>query len=91
MMVISVTGAAWGTTATQDVSNVPVTPEVQYTSSVIQTLGSVTAKEVSVDLIVIAAAVAIMGFLIVKHVSVILPGLSHFQMDNWSTVHYQMR
>lgn len=91
MMVISVIGAVWGTTAIQDVSNVPVTLEVQYMSSVTQIQGNVTAKEVSVVLTVIAAAVAIMDFPIVKHVSVILLGLNHFQMDNWSIVPYQMR
>lgn len=90
-MVRDVTGADWVTTAIQDVSNVLVTLEVQFTSSVIQTQGSVTAKEVSVVLTVIGALADIMGFLIVKLVSAILLGLSHFQMDNWLTVPYQMK
>lgn len=91
MMVRDVTGADWVTTAIQDVSNVLVTLEVQFTSSVIQTQGSVTAKEVSVVLTVIGVLADIMGFLIVKLVSAILLGLSRFQMDNWLTVPYQMK
>ena len=91
LMVHGVTVADWGTTAIQDVSNVLVTLGVQSTSSVIQTQGNVTAEEVSVVLTVIGVAVDIMGSLIVKLVSAILLGLSHFQMDNWSTVPYQMR
>jgi len=91
MMVNGVTGADWATTAIQDVSNVLVTLGVQFMSSVIQTQGSVTAKEVSVVLTVIVVVVDIMGFLIVKLVSAILLGLSHFQMDSWLTVPYQMR
>lgn len=90
-MVHGVTGADWATIAIQDVLNVPVTLGVQFTSSVIQTQGNVTAKEVSVVLTVIGVVVDIMGFLIVKLVSAILLGLSHFQMDNWLTVPYQMR
>lgn len=90
-MVNGVTGADWATTAIQDVSNVLVTLGVQFMSSVIRTQGSVTAKEVSVVLTVIVVVVDIMGFLIVKLVSVILLGLSHFQMDSWLTVPYQMR
>lgn len=91
MMVNGVTGVDWATTAIQDVSNVLVTLGVQFMSSVIQTQGSVTAKEVSVVLTVIVVVVDIMGFLIVKLVSAILLGLSHFQMDSWLTVPYQMR
>lgn len=91
MMVHDVTGADLVTTAIQDVSNVLVTLEVQFTSSVIQTQGSVTAKEVSVVLTVIGVLADIMGFLIVKLVSAILLGLSRFQMDNWLTVPYQMK
>ena len=91
MMAHGVTGADWATTAIQDVLNVPVTLRVQFTSSVIQTQGSVPAKEVSVVLTVIGVVAEIMGFLIVKLVSAILLGLSHFQMDNWLTVPCQMR
>ena len=91
MIVHDVTGADLVTTAIQDVSNVLVTLEVQFTSSVIQTQGSVTAKEVSVVLTVIGVLADIMGFLIVKLVSAILLGLSRFQMDNWLTVPYQMK
>lgn len=91
MMVHGVTVADWGTTAIQNVPNVLVTLGVQFTSSVIQTQGSVTAEEVSVVLTVIGVTVDIMGSLIVKLVSAILLGLNHFQMDNWSTVPYQMR
>lgn len=91
MMVHGVTGVDWATTAIQDVSNVPVTLGVQFTCSVIQSQGNATAKEVSVVLTVIGVVVDIMGFLIVKLVSAILLGLSHFQMDNWLTVPYQMR
>ena len=91
MMVNGVTGADWVTTAIQDVSSVLVTLGVQFMSSVTQTQGSVTAKEVSVVLTVIVVVVDIMGFLIVKPVGAILLGLSHFQMDNWLTVPYQMR
>lgn len=90
-MVNGVTGAHWVITAIQDVLNVLVTLRVQFTSSVTQTQGSVTAKEVSVVLTVIVVVVDIMDFLTVKPVGAILLGLSHFQMDNWLIVPYQMR
>ena len=72
-------------------SNVHVTLEVQYTSSVIQAQGNVLAKEASVVLTAIAAAVDFMDFLIVKLASVILLVLNHFQTDNLSIAPFQMR
>ena len=91
MTVLGVTGAKWGITAIQDVSNVPVTLGDQFTSFVKQEQGGANVKEASVVLTVIAVAVAFMDFLIVKLVSAILLGLNHFQMDNWLTVPCQMR
>ncbi|KAJ7333743.1 Laminin subunit beta-4 [Desmophyllum pertusum] len=66
MMVLGVTGAKWGITAIQDVSNVPVTLGDQFTSFVRQAQGGANVKEASVALTVIAVAVAFMDFLIVK-------------------------